>query len=296
MQRLSRDYLKTKWRSARNKLPTWLPARQPDPMFQVVLIETQNSCTRTCGFCKFGLERQDPGRAVISDGIIQKIARDLQRIDYAGRISPFGINEPLLEPRIFDIIALFRQACPKAAITIASNGDCLNSKVYDRLFAAGLDYLFVDAYDDKALEKVEKFRQFANVTINDMRHPDPTHLENRAGSVPGDEKRAAERQSSNCLRPSSMVFIRPPGQVVLCCSDMYSDRVMGDLRHDSIVDIWQNQLFCHYRETLAREGRKNLQMCQNCSYVGKPALRGWSTPEQHRKWQQEHQPVTDRAD
>src|SRR5687768_12218446 len=30
------------------------------PLFDVILIETHNECTRTCWFCKFGQDRQDP--------------------------------------------------------------------------------------------------------------------------------------------------------------------------------------------------------------------------------------------
>lgn len=255
------------------------------PMFEVVLVETRNTCTRTCNFCKFGQERQDEGLSTIDDALLEKIAAELGAIDYAGRLSPFGINEPLIEPRIFEILALFRRSCPKALLTIASNGDCLNGKVYDRLFAAGLDYIFVDAYDDAIFEKVSQLVERGNITINDMREPDWRFLENRGGSIKGDDRRAIQRQGRNCLRPSSMLVIRPPGEVVLCCSDMYGDVIMGDLRTDSIVDIWLNDKFQHYRNTLATEGRANLELCQGCSHRGDGAKRDWSTPdtETHQK-------------
>jgi len=249
-----------------------------NPMFEVALIETRNTCTRTCVFCKFGQERQDEGISIIEDEVINKIAVELGNLNYDGRISPFGINEPLIEPRNFDIIALFRQHCPNAPITIASNGDCLNRKVYDRLFESGLTYLFVDAYDDQVLEKVTKLVAPDKATINDMRQPNWRHLDNRGGSIQGDTVRIKRRQERDCLRPSSMLFIRPPGHVVLCCSDMYSDVVMGDIQQNTISEIWLNQKFQHYRHTLATEGRSNLDLCKSCSYLGHGARREWSTP------------------
>jgi 2-iminoacetate synthase ThiH len=87
-------------------------------LFSVVHIETQNLCTRKCWYCKFGQERRDPSVTRLPDALIEKIADNLKDLDYRGRISPFGINEPLMDPRMLDIIRLFRAKCPRAFISI----------------------------------------------------------------------------------------------------------------------------------------------------------------------------------
>jgi 2-iminoacetate synthase ThiH len=43
------------------------------PLFKIILIETLNVCTRDCWFCKFGQERQDPGRFEMSWDTIEQI-------------------------------------------------------------------------------------------------------------------------------------------------------------------------------------------------------------------------------
>ena len=84
------------------------------PLFDIILIETHNICTRRCWFCKFGQKRQDARQQFLPDELIAKIAQELGLLHFAGRISPFGINEPLLDPRLLDIIRLFRSHCPHA--------------------------------------------------------------------------------------------------------------------------------------------------------------------------------------
>ena len=70
-----------------------------------------------------------------------------------------------------------------------------------------------------------------------------------------------------------MMTVNPKGQVVLCCSDMYSDAVMGDVREQRLEEIWNNKLFDHYRSTLTERGRKGLKLCEDCFHDG-----GTSTP------------------
>jgi radical SAM protein with 4Fe4S-binding SPASM domain len=238
-------------------------------LFDVVLIETHNRCTRRCWFCKFGQERQDPERQDMSDEMLLQLANNLQELEFAGRISPFGINEPLIEPRIINIIKLFRTKCPKAFLSMNTNGDRLNEQLLQQLFEAGLDALGISIYDDLGMKRLAAYGQDSRIALIDMRQPDQK-IENRGGEIKvnGDRFPADYFTLSSCSRPFNMLIIRPTGNVVLCCSDMYGDVVMGNVSESRLEDIWNSEAFTHYRQELRTQGRTNLRLCQDCSHDG----------------------------
>lgn len=243
-------------------------------LFKVILIETRNTCTRKCWFCKFGQERKDEAIIEMEWSLIERIVYNLKDLNYRGRISWYGTNEPLLEKRILKILQFSRHHCPHAFLSFITNGDLLDASVYHDLRSSGLDALGVSIYDDKTYEKVRRIRDERLVMI-DMRPLPPGRLENRAGNVKRNpeffEVFQQRYANQSCGRPFSMMMLNPKGQVVLCCSDMYGDVIMGDVQEQRLEEIWNNELFHHYRTTLVEQGRKNLKLCSSCSYGGREA-------------------------
>jgi radical SAM protein with 4Fe4S-binding SPASM domain len=241
-------------------------------LFNVILIETKNTCTRKCWFCKFGQERRDEEIVKMDWDTIERIVFNLKELNYRGRISWFWINEPLMEKRIFDILKFTKQHCSSAFLSLITNGDILNDTVYKRLRQSGLDALGVSVYDDKTFQKIEQMQNDQRLVMLDMRNPLPGHLENRAGNVKqqSDEFEAYQQEflDQSCARPFSMMTVNPKGEVVLCCADMYSDVVMGDVHDARLEEIWNNERFAHYRKTLMERGRRGLKLCDGCSHAG----------------------------
>lgn len=242
------------------------------PIFDVILIETHNECTRTCWFCKFGQERQDAHRLQMSWPIIERIVGNLRDLDYRGRISWFWINEPLMDPRILDIIEYTRRECPHAFLSLVTNGDLLNEALYKDLRRSGLDALGISIYDTPAAKRAEQISRDDRLVLMDMRQVHPPRLENRAGNIKrharlfDDSKRQWLHKS--CERPFSMMTVNAKGQAVLCCADLYSDVVMGDVATDRLEQIWNNASFHRYRAHLNERGRQGLPLCGSCSYQG----------------------------
>ena len=241
-------------------------------LFEAVLIETKNVCTRDCWFCKFGQERQDEATVQMDWETVERIVDNLKALDYRGRISWFWINEPLLEKRMSDILKLTKRKCPHAFVSLITNGDLLNESLYRNLRTSGLDALGVSVYDDKIFNKIERMPNDGRLVMIDMRRPAPGRLENRASHVKQNpevfEDYRQQFMHKSCERPFKMLTINPKGQVVLCCADMYSDVVMGDVHEQRLEEIWNNELFNDYRRKLSEQGRENLKLCDGCSYEG----------------------------
>ena len=170
-------------------------------LFNVILIETKNVCTRKCWLCKFGQVRQDEAIVEMDWETIERIIYNLRDLNYSGRISWFCINEPLMEKRMLKILKLTRTHCTRAFLSLITNGDLLSQALYRSLRTEGLDALGVSIYDDKTFIKVEQIKDERLVML-DMRHALPGHLENRQ------EARAFEDYqrkfvNRSCERPSA---------------------------------------------------------------------------------------------
>jgi radical SAM protein with 4Fe4S-binding SPASM domain len=242
-------------------------------LFKVINIETRNTCTKTCWFCKFGLERQDETLREMDWSLIERIVYNLKDLDYRGRISWYGINEPLLDKRMLEILKFTKRHCPHAFLSFISNGDLLDAGIYKNLRQSGLDALGVSIYNDRTFEKINRIKD-DRLVILEMRDLPPGRLENRAGSIKAQrtyqfEDELRQFENSSCARPFSMMVVNPTGQIVLCASDMYGDVIMGDVQEQRLEEIWNNEQFRHYRRTLMEQGRKDLKLCQDCSYGGK---------------------------
>src|SRR5437763_9791603 len=118
------------------------------PLFARIQIQTVSWCNRSCAFCpsgKFPVEK-----VFMPVEAYHRIINQLQALNYAGRISPYLMNESLLDKRLPEFIAYTRAHCPESWIAINTNGDALSETLLHRLFDAGLNSLDVNAYDSPA--------------------------------------------------------------------------------------------------------------------------------------------------
>jgi radical SAM protein with 4Fe4S-binding SPASM domain len=252
-------------------------------LFSVIEIETHNRCTRRCWFCKYGQIRQDSSKTVMSDELIEKIADNLHDLDFKGRISPIGINEPLLDPRLPEIIRSFRAKCPQAFISMVTNGDLLTEEIYQSLRSGGLDGLQVSIYDDKAWHRLAHYAHYPQVRLMDMRRPE-SRIENRGGGVRQARFTPDIDIRRPCLRPFHMLVIKSSGEVCLCCADMYGDVVLGNVADQRLEEIWDSEGFRHYRAKLAITGRVGLQLCQDCSHEGRTCAQWFPFEDEVRSY------------
>ena len=54
------------------------------------------------------------------------------------------------------------------------------------------------------------------------------------------------------------------GKIVPCCFDKDANHRLGDIRAQSLQEIWQSDLYHTFRQKLLK-GRKNIDICANCS-------------------------------
>jgi radical SAM protein with 4Fe4S-binding SPASM domain len=229
--------------------------RQP-PKFTMVAIETMTGCNYRCSFCPIGQIKMPSGR--MSMELYEHILDQLT--DFDGVIHPYMFNEPLLDRRIVEVCRLARERT-RAEVSIQTNGSKLTEELAEELTRYAKVIVNDYTRDNSVLNRVRGYRCRDRLVLVD-RNPDQT-LTNRAGNLP---IRPVVRLDQFCVRPFTELYIAHDGRVVLCCQDWSYQEVMGDVTKDSIEDIWHNERFAEFRESLLR--RERIGLCARCDFPG----------------------------
>lgn len=250
----------------------------PTKLFRLIEVETTNYCNRKCWYCIHGQQPVE-SRIKMSDELIAKIIRELGALRYDGKLNWFSANEPLLDPRIFDILKQTRRHVPRCDTRLFTNGDLLTQEILERLFKCGLSYLRITAHSQETWRKVKalKLDGFNALPVPFwLRSPDS--LNNRAGTVKPLAK-DTRFLDWTCPRPMRFMVIRADGQLKLCAEDLAGVTFNASLncRERSLKDLWFSEEMEHYRVRLKEGRRAELKTCCDCNFCGR-AFDAWCRP------------------
>lgn len=223
-----------------------------DPLFSIVEIEINTHCNRSCNYCP-NLVAAKPPRLIKID-VFQRMAQELGRVGFRGRLSLHSYSEPFLHPQLADIVTVTRCKVPEAKIVLMTNGDFLDDKNYERLVNAGVFYFMVTSHSGMSFPKRPRQR---------VMFPDHHYFTNRGGIMASTSHSCL---SSACLAPSEMLVVDIDGNVIRCYEDFYRRHIMGNLLQTPVELIWNSPKFRLLRTSL-REGRRDSigGICTTCN-------------------------------
>lgn len=241
----------------------------PVAAIEEVNIETVNTCTRRCTYCKFGIKRPW-ARKTMDEEVFDKILLDLKAIRYSGLIGPFVNNEPLMDRRIVSFIRRISMVLPDAGSYLFTNGDLLDIGILGSLFDAGLHKIFISAHSPERLDDLAVMRGHfgeKRVSLSTFFDYDKArYFHNRGGSIDSGLVNQTRRPDEGCCLPFRQMVINPDGDVCLCCCDFYYDVVFGNVKDAPAPDIFlYNGRLQEVRKMLVETGRKGLRLCEDCS-------------------------------
>lgn len=76
-----------------------------------------------------------------------------------------------------------------------------------------------------------------------------------------------KRHRMVCPSPFKTLAINFNGEVSVCCVDWSHDTVVGDVRQDSLVDIWRGERLRAFQLSHLRGQRETLKACRTCQYM-----------------------------
>ena len=77
-------------------------------------------------------------------------------------------------------------------------------------------------------------------------------------------KRFNQTNVAPCTQLWKWMVVYWDGNVVLCCADMFSRTVVGDLISNSITEVWNGPQLKKYREQMVSRKRFDVAICQDC--------------------------------
>ena len=250
------------------------------PMPSVIEISNSGMCNRKCSFCPRSDPNYDHVNEFIDQNLHDKIYEELKSFNYSGSIIYSGFVEPLLDKRIYKHIKDIREKLPKANLEIITNGDPLNDKRALKLFEAGISVLLISVYDGpKEAENFLKMMKRINIdksryVIRNRYYGEDKDfgitLSNRAGNLNNAEFKIEPLKESlkmKCTYPSYTFFIDYNGDVLMCSHDWGKKMIMGNVKNNSIKEIWTSKKFDFARKKLSNADR-NFSPCNVCDVKG----------------------------
>lgn len=218
-------------------------------------------CNRTCNFCPraHGYPNLDLHLSVDDT----KILKDrLIEYNYKGILIISGTGEPLLNKNILSIIAELSGWW----LELITNGDVLLKKpdLLDQMFDRGLTRIIIDEYDNFTnYEKKLKMIEGKEGTVKE--HISNKHnYNNRAGAIQTTEN-SLFRQ---CYFPFYKGVIDIGLEFRFCCNDWKYKTSIGNLKNNTIEEIWMSDKMNNYRKLLAQGKRNCIEACSKCDANG----------------------------
>jgi len=262
------------------------------PLPSEVEISESGTCNRVCSFCP----RSDPDyldiKEFIDNKLHEKLCKELSKLKFSGTIRYSGFVEPLLDKNIFKLIRRARFNLKKANIAMVTNGDVLNIDRLLKLFESGLNKLYISVYDGpNDVLKFKKMREDAKMTkeqviIRDRSLPAEKDfgltISNRSGMLKNAEHKIMpldKKMEHPCYYPDYTFFMDYNGDVLMCAHDWGKKRILGNLKKNSFLEIWTNQLSKISRKRL-NKGDRNFSPCNVCdvhgTLIGKKHSKAWN--------------------
>jgi len=266
-------------------------------------LETSALCNAACNFCPYpSLARRG---AKMSDALIDKIIEDLRAIPRTLpiQISPFKVNEPFLDTRLFPLLEKINATLPNAFVSLSTNASAMTEKQLDRLARVRrLTYLWISMNDHREAEYEATMQLSYRRTMARLRMIHSARASGRLDlriilSRVGDGSAAdfafaawAKRefplfeanvfQRGDWLGQVTTATATPPpvgcgkwfelsitatGIVAHCCMDGEAKYPIGDVNRQSVLEIYNAPEYRKLRERTAT--RLDASPCNRCSFL-----------------------------
>jgi len=231
--------------------------------FHRVEVETSSRCNRGCHYCPVAVAPRPDHR--MDDALFDDILDQLAALGFRGRFSPHFYGEPLLDPRLPELLGRVRRKLPRARIVVYTNGDPLTPRAARALLDAGTDLVLLTLEGDEPNAWLEaqatlSARERRRFVVRRFQRDVPRPF-NRGGTVlfPG-----REVHQRHCVLPASTLVIDAWGKVKLCANDYRGEADWGDVRETPIAELWARPDYVALRRQLLA-GDFRTPICRVCT-------------------------------
>ncbi len=111
--------------------------RRPTPAFpRTIQIQTVTGCNADCVFCSYGETYQGQPKGRMTDDLFRSLIDEAAEHDVR-RVSPYLMNEPLLDRTLLDKIRYINRKMPSTKVVVTTNGHDLTSDTAEAMLDLG---------------------------------------------------------------------------------------------------------------------------------------------------------------
>lgn len=259
------------WQQASNR---W---RYGDAYFpRIISVEICTHCNRSCAYCPNSFQPQ--AAKLIDEKVLDAVVQRIAEIKWNGALDFIFFSEPLMHPKLAQIIARFKHACPSVIPRICTNGDLLTLDKVKALVKAGLQRIYVMKH------RPSNEAWIANITSLKLKYPglfvvmDIDAVERTDGLNDFGGKLKVNHRREPLFNNEGKLFcnvhthvaqIDINGDWTLCCIDYARSFKFGSLLNEGILDIWHKPMFVELRKQLLL-GNPQLHVCKVCNCFNSP--------------------------
>lgn len=236
-------------------------------LFMGIEIEINSGCNKACSYCP-NADHQRVEQGHMEESLYLILLKQLQDINYKGRICYHFYNEPMISPQLERFVSLSKKYLPQTRSELFTNGTLLSLKRFEALEKAGMDRFTVTKHEEtpnfifeKTYSKLDN-EQRKKVKLGEF---ESLIYTNRGGLLDVGEKLRELPLQLPCYIPSCSLVVTLKGNVVTCYEDFYQKSVMGNIKETHIRDIWFSKEYVHFRESLKKGNRKDFETCSKCN-------------------------------
>lgn len=241
-------------------------------------IENTNICTANCTFCSHQNMKRKQG--IMDMELFKKVVDDAVGWDIDCLVLT-GFGEPLLDPHFFERVAYCRKKGVRW-VTANANARFISKTNAFKLLESGIDEVYVSC--NKLGE--ENAKRFCNIKHFYKYKKPLIYLSGMKGEFEPPKYKGADGVSISFLHnwaggvdknmPSSMkdpckllwhtINIMWDGRVTICCIDYEGEYVLGDLKRNSLEEVWFGELSLKYKQYHKKRNYDIIPICKKCTY------------------------------
>jgi MoaA/NifB/PqqE/SkfB family radical SAM enzyme len=259
-----------------------------------IQLETVTTCNAKCGFCP----HPDLARSysTMDMDLYRKIIDEVQTLPLIQFIYFVGLGETLLDPHLLERVRYIRSRGMTNTIGMFTNGFLATPTRIDDLYAAGVNIIHfsLNATSPQGheaamgvnglYEKVARSAWYALTTYGPSRAQvcavPSKYLDQAAFKALWGPFSQIWREDNfagdtvvdtppleRCDFPQSQINVLWDGRVTTCCMDPTGHRVFGDLKHQTIREVFNSEDFTNFRYNHSIGRGKAESPCDVCSRI-----------------------------
>ena len=239
--------------------------------------------------------------------LYRRIVDEAATIGVIESITLHGLGEPLLDPHIVGRVAYAKRVKPSLGVGIFTNGFLLTPRRFDELREAGIGYLVVslNAVAQEQHERIMgvpgKFdlvcanidyaranRGDVKLEVHAVANDDQFAIDDihtfyrrwghrvfggigqcvREGNWAGENRiLKGFDPNSECGRALTQMYVMHDGRVSACCFDPTGKMVFGDLRTQTIREIYNSDAYLAFRVAHHEDRAAEYEICRGCTRI-----------------------------